>query len=56
MLKPGAKVGVERLLQMKNFCLETLKAPGLREMKQVNLYKQWWQYVDPQYWDEMYVS
>jgi hypothetical protein len=53
MLKRGAKVGVERLLEMKNFSLETLKPPGLREIKQVELYKKWRQYVDPQYWDEM---
>jgi hypothetical protein len=53
MLKRGAKVGVEHLLEMKNFSLETLKAPGLRDIKQVELYKKWRQYVDPQYWDEM---
>jgi hypothetical protein len=41
MLKWGAKVGVERLLEMNNFSLETLKAPGLREIKQVELYKKW---------------
>jgi hypothetical protein len=52
MLKRGDKVGVERLLEMKNFSLETLKAPGMREIKQVELYKKWRQYVDPQYWDE----
>jgi hypothetical protein len=53
MLKRGDKVGVERLLEMKNFSLKTLKAPGLCEIKQVELYKKWRQYVDPQYWDEM---
>jgi hypothetical protein len=53
ILKRGAKVSVKRLLEMKNFSLETLKAPGLRENKQVELYKKWRQCADPQYWDEM---
>jgi hypothetical protein len=53
MLKWGAKVGVECHLEMKNFSFATLKAPGLREIKQVELYKKWRQYVDPQYWDDM---
>ena len=53
MLKHGATFSAERLLEMKNFNLETLKAPGLREINQVELYKNWRQYVDHQYWDEM---
>jgi hypothetical protein len=53
MPKRGYKVGGERLLELKNFSLQTLKAPGLRDIKQVELYNKWWQYVDPQYVDEM---
>jgi hypothetical protein len=53
MLKRGAKVSVEHLLEIKNFSLETLKAPVLCNINQVELYKKWWQYVYPQYWDEM---
>jgi hypothetical protein len=53
MLKQGVKVSVERLLELKKFSNETLKAPGLCKIKQVELYKKWWQNVDPQYWDEM---
>jgi hypothetical protein len=30
-----------------------LKAPGLRKIKQVELYNKWQQYRDPQYWDKM---
>jgi hypothetical protein len=53
MLTRGAKDIVERLLEMKDFSVETLKDPGLRYIKQVELYKKWRQYVDSQYWDDM---
>jgi hypothetical protein len=38
---------------MNNFSLETLKAPGICEIKQMELYKKWQKYLDTQYWDEM---
>jgi hypothetical protein len=53
MLKWGAQLGLERLDLIKAYRLETLKPAGLRAIKQVELYKKWWQYVDPQYWEEM---
>jgi hypothetical protein len=53
MTKRGATLGQEQLDLLKSYPLETLKPPGLCAIKQVELYKKWRQYVEPQYWEEM---
>jgi hypothetical protein len=53
MLKHGFKLGQERFVALKAAPLKTLKPPGLREIKQVEVFKKWRNYVDPRYWDKM---
>jgi hypothetical protein len=53
MINWGATLGQERHDLLKSYPLETLKHPGIRAIKQIELYKKWWQFVDPQYWEEM---
>jgi hypothetical protein len=53
MIKRGATLGQEQLDLLKSYPLETLKSPGLHAIKQVELYKKWRQYADPQYWEEI---
>jgi hypothetical protein len=48
IIKQGATLGQERLDLLKSYPLETLKPPGLRAITQVELYKKWRHYVDPQ--------
>jgi hypothetical protein len=54
MIKRGKTLLQEQLNLLKSYPLETLKPPGLLMIKQVEIYKKWRQYVDPQYWEEMY--
>jgi hypothetical protein len=51
MLNQGAELGQEYIDLA--YSLETLKPTGLRTIEQVELYKKWRQWVDPQYWKEM---
>jgi hypothetical protein len=52
MLKRGAKLSDERRKEIQDYVLETLKPPGLRPIKQVELYKRFRPYVPRKYWAE----
>lgn len=52
MLKRGAKLSDERRKEIQDYVLETLKPPGLRPIKQVELYKKFRPYVPRKYWAE----
>jgi hypothetical protein len=52
MLKRGAKLSDERRKEIQDYVLETLKPPGLRPIKQVELYKNFRPYVPRKYWAE----
>jgi hypothetical protein len=51
MLKRGAKLSDDRRKEIQDYVLETLKPPGLRPIKQDELYKKCWPYVPRKYWD-----
>jgi hypothetical protein len=50
MLKRGSKLSDERRKDIQDYVLETLKPPGLRPIKKVELYKKFWLYVPRKYW------
>jgi hypothetical protein len=52
MLKKGQELGAVRRDKIDAYKLETLNAPGLRPIKQVELYKKFPPFVPPCYWDE----
>jgi chromatin remodeling complex protein RSC6 len=52
MLKRGVALSDKRFEEMQKIVLQTLKPPGLRPIKQVELYKKFCPYVPRQYWDE----
>jgi hypothetical protein len=52
MLKRGAKLSDERRKDIQDYVLETLKPPGLRPIKKVDLYKKIQPYVPRKYWAE----
>jgi|LakMenEpi03Aug12_release.lakeMendotaPanAssembly.Ray.scaffolds.fasta_scaffold818407_1 hypothetical protein len=46
-------VGANRLQQMMQYELEPLPRPGLKPIKQVELWKKWSQFVPQQYWEDI---
>jgi hypothetical protein len=52
MLKKGQELGAARRDAIYAYKLDTLKAPGLRPIKQVELYKKFQTFVPRCYWDE----
>jgi hypothetical protein len=52
MLKRGAKLSDERRKEIQDYVFETLKPPGLRQIKQVELYKKFRPCVPRKYWAE----
>jgi hypothetical protein len=52
MLNIGAKLSYERRKEIQYYVLEMLKPPGLRPIKQVELYKKIRPYVPRKYWAE----
>jgi hypothetical protein len=54
MLKKGQELGAARRDAIDAYKLETLKAPGLRPIKQVELYKKFRPFVPRCYWDETF--
>jgi hypothetical protein len=54
MLKRGLALSDKRFEEIQKFVLQTLKPPGLRPIKQVELYKKSRTYVPRQYWDETF--
>jgi hypothetical protein len=53
MPKRCGKLGKEQLAALKAAPLDTLKPPGIREIKQLELSKKCRKYVDSTYWDMM---
>jgi hypothetical protein len=55
MLKRGQARGEKtRVLAMEAFELQTLKAPGLRPIKQVELYKKFGPFVTREFWEDTF--
>jgi hypothetical protein len=52
MLKRGAKFSDDHRKEIQDYVLETLKPPGLRPIKQVELYTNFRPYVPRKYWAE----
>jgi hypothetical protein len=52
MLKKGQELGAARRYAIDAYTLETLKAPGLRPIKQVELYKKFQPFVPRCNWDK----
>jgi hypothetical protein len=52
MLNKGQELGAARRDAIDTYKLETLKAPGLRPIKQVELYRKFRPFVPRCYWDE----
>jgi hypothetical protein len=52
MLKRGVALSDKRFEEIQKNVLQTLKPPGLRPIKQVDLYEKFRPYVPRQYWDK----
>jgi hypothetical protein len=52
MLKKGQELGAAHRAAIDAYKLETLKTPGLRPIKQVDIYKKFRPFVPRCYWDE----
>jgi hypothetical protein len=52
MLKKGQEIGAAHIDAIDAYTLETLKAPGLLPIKQVEIYKKFRPFVPRCYWDE----
>jgi hypothetical protein len=53
MLKRGHVLGPSRTAEIEAYMIETLTPPGLRPIKQVELWKKFRPFVPRQYWDEL---
>jgi hypothetical protein len=53
MLKRGHVLGPSRTAKIEAYIIETLTPPGLRPIKQVELWKKFRPFVPRQYWDEL---
>jgi hypothetical protein len=53
VIKRGTKLCDARTKEIQEFRLENLKPPGLRPLKQVELYKKFRPCVSRQYWEEI---
>jgi hypothetical protein len=52
MLKPGQVLGKDRTAAIDAFVVAALKPPGLRPIKQVELYKKFRPFVPRRFWDD----
>jgi hypothetical protein len=53
MIKRGNVLGPSHTAEIGAYMIETLKPPGLRPIKQVELWKKFRPFVPRQYWDEL---